>query len=186
MGKFFVGLILGILLFPVVVMVYLMLGLAPASSTAPPMPFERYIAGTALRNRISRESPKRDVSGFTTSDLVAGADVYKKNCAMCHGAYQQPAPAVAKSMYPEAPQLLTPEGMVTDDPVGVTYWKVQNGIRLSGMPSFAAILKDQEKWDVSALLARVNSLPPEGQEALNASDVDSPASMQTRPHKNKK
>jgi mono/diheme cytochrome c family protein len=86
-------------------------------------------------------------------------------------------------MYPEAPQLLTPEGMVTDDPVGVTYWKVQNGIRLSGMPSFAAILKDQEKWDVSALLARVNSLPPEGQEALKASDVDSPASMQTRPHK---
>ncbi len=55
---------------------------------------------------------------------------------------------------------------MTDDPVGVTYWKVQNGIRLSGMPSFASILKDQQKWDVSALLARANRLPAEAQQAL--------------------
>jgi thiosulfate dehydrogenase len=179
-GKFLAGLILGILLFPVIVVVYLMLGLAPASSTAPPMPFERYIAGTALRNRISREAPKQDAASFTTWDLVAGARVYRKNCAVCHGDFQRPAPAIASSMYPPAPQLLTKDGMVTDDPVGVTYWKVQNGIRLSGMPSFESILKDQEKWDVSALLARVNALPPEAQEALQAGQV-SPASAPTPP-----
>jgi mono/diheme cytochrome c family protein len=69
-------------------------------------------------------------------------------------------------MFPEAPQLLTPEGMVTDDPVGVTFWKVQNGIRLSGMPSFESTLNDQQKWDVSAFLARADKLPPEAQEAL--------------------
>ncbi len=178
------GLILGILLFPAGAVVYLMLGLAPASSAAHPMPFERYIAGTALRNRIRREAPKRDLSRFTTSDLVAGADVYKKNCAICHGSYQRPAPAISKFMYPEAPQLLTPEGMVTDDPVGVTYWKVQNGIRLSGMPSFDAILKDQEKWDVSALLANANMLPAEAQEALKDRETDLPASVQNPAHKN--
>jgi thiosulfate dehydrogenase len=165
-GRFLAGLILGILLFPLTVMVYLMLGLAPAAASAPPMPFERYIAGTALQKRIRREAPRRDVASFATQDLIAGADVYKKNCAMCHGAFQQAAPAIAKAMFPEAPQLLTPRGMVTDDPVGVTYWKVQNGIRLSGMPGFASILKDQDKWNVSALLARVNTLPAEAQEAL--------------------
>jgi thiosulfate dehydrogenase len=164
--RFLVGLIVGLLIFPMVVIGYLMLGLAPAASTAPPMPFERFIAGTALQKRISREAPKRELSTFTTQDLVAGAEVYRKNCAMCHGGYQRPAPPIAKGMYPEAPQLLTPEGMVTDDPVGVTYWKVRNGIRLSGMPSFATILSDQEKWDVSALLARANMLPPQAQESL--------------------
>jgi mono/diheme cytochrome c family protein len=166
MGKFLAGLILGIAILPVLIIVYLMLGLAPAAATAPPMPFERFIAGTALHSRISREAPKRDLSSFTTADLISGADVYKKNCAMCHGSQAQPAPAIAKAMFPEAPQLLTPEGMVTDDPAGVTYWKVQNGIRLSGMPSFASALNDQEKWDVSALLARVDKLPAEAQEAL--------------------
>lgn len=174
LGRFFVGVVVGIVIFPVVIVVYLALGLAPAASTSPPMPFEGYIAGTALQNRIKREAPKRDLSGFATQDLLAGASVYKKNCAMCHGAYQQTAPAIAKTMYPEPPQLLTPEGMVTDDPVGVTYWKVQNGIRLSGMPSFGTILKDEEKWDVSALLARVNMLPPDAQEALKP-DSSAPA-----------
>ena len=78
-------------------------------------------------------------------------------------------------MYPEAPQLLTPEGAVADDPVGVTYWKVQNGIRLSGMPSFGRILDEQSKWDVSALLARANALPPEATEALKLEPVDHPS-----------
>jgi thiosulfate dehydrogenase len=184
-GKFFVGLILGVLAFPLTVVFYLMLGLAPAAATAPPMPFERYIAGTALQKRISREAPKRELSSFGTQDLVAGAGVYKKNCAMCHGTYQQPAVPIAKAMYPQAPQLLTPEGMVTDDSVGVTYWKVQNGIRLSGMPSFGAILTDQERWQVSALLARVNMLPQEAQEALKPEVSAPPVPSQTIPLKRK-
>jgi hypothetical protein len=71
-------------------------------------------------------------------------------------------------MYPEAPQLLTTEGMVTDDPVGMTYWKVANGIRLTGMPSFGDVLTDQQKWQVSALLARANGLPLEAQAELRA------------------
>lgn len=168
MGKLFLGLILGLLVFPVAVLAYLMLGLAPAASTAPPMPFERFIAGTALQKRITREAPKRDLSSFTTQDLLTGADVYQRNCAECHGGYQKPAPPIARAMYPGAPQLLTPEGMVTDDPVGVTYWKVQNGIRLSGMPSFATILDDEQKWDVSAMLARANMFPLEVQDALKS------------------
>ena len=166
MGKLLAGLILGMVIFPALILAYLMLGLAPAAATAPPMPFERWIAGTALHNRISKEAPQRDVSGFTSQDLVAGAQVYKKNCSVCHGLPPLAAPGIAKLMFPEAPQLLTPEGMVTDDPVGVTFWKVQNGIRLSGMPSFESTLNDQQKWDVSAFLARADKLPPEAQEAL--------------------
>jgi mono/diheme cytochrome c family protein len=174
MGKFVAGLIVGLIVFPLLVLAYLLAGLAPAAATAPPMPFERFIAGKALEGRIIREAPKRDVSSFTTADLVEGAGVYKRNCAQCHGSLQQPAPAIAKGMFPEAPQLLTPEGMVTDDPVGVTYWKVENGIRLSGMPSFQAALKEQDAWDVSALLARVNKLPAEAQEKLKTSPTASP------------
>lgn len=181
MGKLLLGLILGLLVFPVIVLMYLVLGLAPAASTAPPMPFERFIAGTALQKRISREAPKRDLSNFAVQDLVAGARTYDKNCATCHGSYQGPAPAIAREMYPEAPQLLTPQGMVTDEPVGVTYWKVQNGIRLSGMPSFGSILSEQEKWNVSALLAHANTLPPEAQDALRLDSHVAAGPVQTIP-----
>ena len=174
MGKFLVGLIAGLIVFPLLVVAYLMMGFAPAAATAPPMPFERFIAGTALHERIEREAPKRDASSFATDDLEDGAEVYQKNCAMCHGGLAQPAPAIAKGMFPEAPQLLTPEGMVTDDPVGETYWKVRNGIRLSGMPSFAASLTEKQMWDVSALMARANNLPSAAQRALQDAGKPSP------------
>jgi len=178
-----VGLILGIAILPIIVLGYLMLGFAPAAATAPPMPFEQFLAGTALHNRISREAPQRDLATFTNQNIAAGADIYKKNCSMCHGLPTQPAPPIAKSMFPQAPQLLTPEGMVTDDPVGVSYWKVQNGIRLSGMPSFESILNEQQKWDVSAFLARADKLPPEAERALGAGSDITTAGSSAEPAK---
>ena len=186
MRAFLIGLVLGVLIFPMIVVLYLMMGFAPAAATAPSMPFERFIAGTALEKRISREAPHRDLSTFSTQDLASGAEIYKKNCAVCHGSYGQPAPPIAKAMYPEAPQLLTPEGMVTDDPVGVTYWKVSNGIRLSGMPSFGDILTEPQRWQVSALLARANKLPAEAQDALKAESSVPASEEQPAPPKSKK
>jgi len=82
-------------------------------------------------------------------------------------------------MFPHAPQLFTPRGMVTDDPAGVTYWKVNNGIRLSGMPSFHAALTDDQMWQVTALLNRADKLPPEALEALNPAPVILPVQKAT-------
>ena len=72
---------------------------------------------------------------------------------------------VSEGMYPEAPQLWEPhrDGVVgvSDDPPGETYWKVANGIRLSGMPAFKKILNETEMWQVSQLLANADKpLPP--------------------------
>jgi mono/diheme cytochrome c family protein len=64
-------------------------------------------------------------------------------------------------MFPHAPQLLDKEDMVTDDPVGESFWKVKNGIRLSGMPGFKQSLSETQMWQVSALLAKADQLPPE-------------------------
>jgi mono/diheme cytochrome c family protein len=56
---------------------------------------------------------------------------------------------------------------VTDDPPGETYWKVANGIRLTGMPSFEKVLTDTEMWQVSLLLANADKpLPPEAADIL--------------------
>jgi mono/diheme cytochrome c family protein len=58
---------------------------------------------------------------------------------------------------------------VSDDPPGETYWKVANGIRLSGMPSYNQVLSDTEMWQVSVLLANADKpLPPAALELLKA------------------
>ncbi|MHB8392814.1 MAG: c-type cytochrome, partial [Acidobacteriaceae bacterium] len=57
---------------------------------------------------------------------------------------------------------------VSDDPVGETYWKVKNGIRLTGMPAFQSLLTETQMWQVSMLLSLANKpLPIEATEVLN-------------------
>jgi thiosulfate dehydrogenase len=159
--KFLIGLILGVLLVPISLFFYIRSGSAPTAATDAPMPFEKFIARGGLHARINKEAPQRDLASFTTGDLAAGAEVFQRNCAFCHGLPQQPPSAASKGMFPRAPQLFTADDTVTDDPPGVTYWKVRNGIRLTGMPSFKDALTDQQMWQVSALMARADKLPPD-------------------------
>ena len=69
-------------------------------------------------------------------------------------------------MYPSAPALWQQHKNsdvvgVSDDPPGETYWKVTNGIRLTGMPAFNDTLTETQIWQVSLLLANADKpLPP--------------------------
>jgi thiosulfate dehydrogenase len=69
-------------------------------------------------------------------------------------------------MFPLPPQLLSKDEMVTDDPVGVTFWKVSNGIRLTGMPGFNEMLSPTQIWQVSEMLAHADKLPDQTKAAL--------------------
>ncbi len=159
MGKFVGGIIVGLILVPLVVAVYLFTGLAPVAVSDHPFPFERLIAGAALGGRIHREAPKRDLAAFTTADLIAGAQTYRRGCG-CHGMLEKPT-RPEPEMYPSPPHLLLPDGYVTDDPVGETYWKIKNGIRMTAMPSFKTVLSDDQMWQTAALVAQADKLPPE-------------------------
>jgi thiosulfate dehydrogenase len=166
MKRFLIGLIVGLLLLPLGFAVYVVSGRVPVATSDAPMPFEAALAGAGLYARIKREAPTRDVSSMATAELVSGADVYQKNCAVCHGLPGQAVPPVAQGEFPKPPQLFTVDGRVSDDPAGVTYWKVKNGIRLTGMPGFQATLADQQIWQVTSLVARADKLPPEALDAL--------------------
>ena len=49
---------------------------------------------------------------------------------------------------------------VSDDPAGETYWKVKNGIRLSGMPAYGKSLSEKQLWQVSLLLSMADKPLP--------------------------
>ncbi len=164
--RFLIGLILGLLILPLLILLYAVSGRFPAATSDAPLPGEAALAGAGLYGRIKRESPNRDVSNFTTSELVSGANIYQNNCAMCHGLPNQPVPPVGQGEYPRPPQLFTVDGRVSDDPAGVSYWKVKNGIRLTGMPSFQKSMTDMQMWQVTALVARADKLPPQVMDAL--------------------
>lgn len=131
------------------------------------MPFEKTLARLALHARIKAEMPKTVPIQDTESNLLAGATLYHQDCAVCHGLPGAEETAIAKGMFPHPPQLFHGKG-VTDDPVGETYWKVANGIRLTGMPGFKKALTDTQLWQVSLLLAHANPLPASVTNALSS------------------
>src|SRR5437660_10516553 len=101
------------------------------------------------------------------STYTAGAQVYVNNCATCHGLPGRPETAIAKGEFPKPPELVTGKG-VTDDPPGETYWKVANGIRLTGMPAFDQSLSTDQMWQVSLMLANADKLPASVHAVLSA------------------
>jgi len=165
--KFIAGLVLGILLVPVLVYFYFTGGSAPVATTDPDMPFESLLARKAQHARIDKEMPKNVPIQATEANYLAGAELYKQHCAVCHGLPLAPKTAIATGMYPHPPQLLQGKG-VTDDEPGESYWKIFNGFRLTGMPGFSKSLNETQMWQMSLLLANADKLPASVKTALVA------------------
>jgi thiosulfate dehydrogenase len=179
--KFLFGLILGLLIPAVAGYCYFRLGYAPVATASAPMPFEQTIAQMALHARIQKEAPAKAAPiPADESNLTQGATIYAENCSFCHGFPNHKATLAAKGMFPQPPQLFIADEMVTDDPAGVTYWKVSNGIRMTGMPGFGQMLTPTQMWQVSLLLANADKLPAQTQAALTWPAV-TPAATQNAP-----
>ncbi len=157
MGKFLFGLIVGLIVIPVGVYMYFSSGSAPVATSSAPMPFEKMLANMALHARMHKEMPKSAPIPADEAAYAAGAQVYKENCAVCHGVPGQPQTAVALGMFPKPPKLMEGKG-VTDDEPGETYWKVSGGIRMTGMPGFSNTLSTTQMWQVSVLCANADKM----------------------------
>lgn len=164
--KFVLGLVVGLLILPIAGFLYFLYGNPPVAVADTPFPYEKQIVHVPLNARIHRDMPHTVPIDATPANLIAGAQIYHDQCAECHGVYGH-ATDYAAHMYPHAPQLWEPHPMktsvvgVSDDPPGVTYWKVANGIRLTGMPSFDHVLNKTQMWQVTLLLKHADSpLPP--------------------------
>ncbi len=145
---------------------WLFLGGMPMTTSGGPLPFEKSLARIALHAAIGSAEERPSPIEANELNLQSGAKVYKTNCAVCHGLMNQPASAIAKGMFPPPPGLLHPHKGVTDDAVGETFWKVKNGIRLTGMPGFQKSLSETEMWQVSELVLNADKLPVSVSRAL--------------------
>jgi thiosulfate dehydrogenase len=179
MKSFITGLLVGVLLLTGSVYYYFASGTAPAAATDPPMPFEKKMAGKTLDAHIAKANVPSPPIPADEENFLAGAKVYKDQCAGCHGLPGQAPPTIANKMYPNAPLLFKGKG-VTDDPPQESYWKVVNGVRLTGMPSFKKDLNDTQIWQVALLVANADKIQDSVKKVLApelppAANVSAPA-----------
>lgn len=165
MGRVLLGIVLGCILFPAALMLYFQYGFPPLAVADKPFYGELALTQAPLHYRVPREAPQSAPIPVTEENLVAGAHIYVEQCAICHGLHGKQA-SVGSRMYPAAPALWDRKSAadqvgVSSDPPGETWWKVANGLRLSGMPAYQGVLTDTQIWQVSLLLANANKpLPP--------------------------
>lgn len=186
-----IGVLLGVLLVGVCIYFYFSTGTAPAATTDSPMPFEKRLARMALSAHIDKQKAGEPPIPTDEKNYLNGVEIYKKNCAVCHGLPGERS-FIAEGMYPKPPQLFQGVG-VTDDPASETYWKAENGIRLTGMPGFKGRLTETEIWQVSLLLANADKIPDSVKAALTAPATpqaaapgDAPAAATSKPAPKKK
>ena len=176
MGRFLLGVLIGIIVVPLALVAYFQFGSLPVAVNDPPFPAERLITGVPLNARIHREMVKDPPLQPSEENFVAGAHIYADECAVCHGYHGKPA-QIGRHEFPSAPGLWEKHRNgdvvgVSDDPPGETYWKVSNGIRLTGMPAYKEFLSETQMWQVSLLLSNADKpLPPAAVAILNGETI---------------
>jgi len=161
------GILLGLLLVSAGVYYYFSSGHAPVATAARPMPFEKTLATIGLHAYLDRLPHPESQVPADEANLLAGAKVYKEQCAVCHGRPGETKTAIANGMFPKPPELLHGTG-VTDDEAWESYWKVENGIRMSGMPGFKDHLTETQIWQVTVLVKNADKMSPAVRKELAA------------------
>ena len=146
------------------------LGLIPANADAVPSAIERRFAQTALDAWLEKNTPPQEnPMAVNDANLLAGMKLYKSNCMGCHGDKNGES-AFGRAFYPPAPQLT--KGKSPDDADAVLHTLVVHGVRLTGMPAFGGMLKDDEIWKTVLFVKNLDKLPPAVETEWKKSDTE--------------
>ncbi len=153
------GIVLGVAGIAASVYLYFAMGHAPVAVTAAEMPFERTFARLGLHSYLDKLPHPAPPIPADEKNLIEGAKVYKDHCAVCHSLPDGERTAIAEGMSPKPPHLFKGTG-VTDDEPWESYWKVEGGIRMTGMPGFKDHLTETQIWQVAQLVKNADKIGP--------------------------
>jgi mono/diheme cytochrome c family protein len=104
--------------------------------------------------------------------LAEGMEHFADHCSICHGNDGSGNTEIGRSLYPRVPDMRKPETQNLSD--GELYYIIQNGVRLTGMPSWAH--EDaNDNWKLVHFIRHQPKLTPQElkqMEALNPKSHD--------------
>ena len=105
----------------------------------------------------------------TTDVIEQGRHIYDQTCSLCHGSDGHGRTNLGLGMYPPVMDLTSPHVQHWTD--AELFWIIQNGVRMTGMPSFQAILSGDDTWKLTHLihaLPRLDAAAPAGMPATGS------------------
>jgi mono/diheme cytochrome c family protein len=107
----------------------------------------------------------------TDEVLNQGRQVFLQSCALCHGADGRGETYIGRNMYPPAMDMTSPHVQHWSD--AELFWIIQNGVRLTGMPSWRSSISETDTWKLARF---IHNLP-----RLNATSLAAEVSAKAQP-----
>jgi len=110
---------------------------------------------------------KKDPLPDSQDVLNQGRELFVQSCAVCHGADGRGGTYIGRNMYPPAMDMNSPHVQHWSD--ADLFWIIQNGVRLTGMPSWESSISETDTWKLVRFihgLPRLNAAPPAPAAAL--------------------
>jgi mono/diheme cytochrome c family protein len=135
--------------------VYFFGGFYSVAGTAEEPAFVKQVLINVRQASVSRQATERPPASLDTpASVQAGAKAYSaRGCTNCHGAPGVEWQKWSEGLRPDPPDL---KEIVPDRQPRELFWVVQNGINMTGMPSFKlAGVDDPEIWNIVAFLKKL-------------------------------
>jgi mono/diheme cytochrome c family protein len=165
----------------------LMLGLISAmlgaflpgcSADKQPSKEETTLANAAKDVTIPLEAGKMKNPLPETDEVVSqGQEVFLGYCVQCHGPNGRGDTTVGRNMAPPAMDLSSSHVQHWSD--AELFWIIQNGVRLTGMPSWKSTISDNDTWELARYIHKIpglgaasasTAIPSQGQAATSTQD----------------
>ena len=168
MVKVLLGFLIGVVAFPIAIVVVARLGLLPIHANTSPSGWENAFAHMALNASAARHAPQvPNPIAPTDENLMAGVKLFKNDCAGCHGTPDTAGKNEANViLYPNAPQFALHPPRKPDYQL---FWIVKGGVRYTGMFAWGGQfspdasgkdVSDEKIWTAVTFLTHLDSLPP--------------------------
>jgi mono/diheme cytochrome c family protein len=92
----------------------------------------------------------------TDEVLKQGQQLFFQSCALCHGTDGHGRTDLGRSMYPPAMDMTSPHVQHWSD--AQLFWIIQNGVRLTGMPSWKSSISDEDTWRLARFIHHLPQL----------------------------
>ena len=134
-------------------------GLFDVGASHPHTRFTEWVTHETMIHSVRRHARSiTPPARFTAASAVRGFCEYETHCVACHGAAGVAREHWASGLEPQPPYLLDATRRFNSAEL---FWIAQNGIKMTGMPSWRDTMTDRQIWDVVAFLEASRQLPPQ-------------------------
>jgi mono/diheme cytochrome c family protein len=148
------------------------------SARAQPTALERWAARQARAMAIQADARERSNPAADPPEVQGDARAHwADHCAICHANSGSGDTEIGRHMYPPAPDMRQADTQNLTD--GELFFIIQNGIRLTGMPSWGSgTSRDEEdSWKLVRLIRHLPKLTAEEEREMQEMNPKSPEEM---------